>query len=86
VRELAVQLSATCQRAAELTPATEEVANLQIREADARRHTIEAEEKVAALIERARKDDAEAEWVRKQRDDLLQIVAGLRAEHDLARQ
>jgi hypothetical protein len=33
-----------------------------------------------------RKDDVKAEWVRKERDDLLQTMVGLCVEHDLARQ
>jgi hypothetical protein len=33
-----------------------------------------------------RKDDTEAERVRKEQDDLLQTVAGLHVEHELARQ
>jgi hypothetical protein len=82
--ELSVQLAATRQRVAELTPTTEEVSNIRVREADAHRHTVEAEEKVTALIERAHKDDDEAERVPKERDDLLQTVVGLRIERDLA--
>jgi hypothetical protein len=82
--ELAVQLAATRQRVTELTPATEEVANLQIREADAYQHTIESEEKATTLIEQAHKDDAKAERVQKERDDLLHTVAGLCVEHDSA--
>jgi hypothetical protein len=48
--ELSVQLAATRQRVAELTPTTGEVSNLRVREADAHRHTVEAEEKAAALM------------------------------------
>jgi hypothetical protein len=69
--ELAAQLAAAHQRITELTPATEEVANLRIRGADARRHATKAEEKAMALIERACEDNAEAERVWKERDDLL---------------
>jgi hypothetical protein len=83
--ELAVQLAIARQRVTELTPTAEEVANLQIREANARRHTIEAEEKAATLIERAHKDDAKAERAQKEWDDLLHTVAGLRVERDSAR-
>jgi hypothetical protein len=49
---------------------------------DARRHAVEAEEKVVALVERARKDDVEAEWIWKEWDDLLQAMARLCAECD----
>jgi hypothetical protein len=41
---------------AELAPAGEEVANLRIREVNARRHANEAEEKLVALAERLRLD------------------------------
>jgi hypothetical protein len=43
-----------------------------------------AEERAAALIERACKDDAEVERVRKERDDLHQTVARFHVEHDSA--
>jgi hypothetical protein len=69
---------------AELTPATEEVANLWIREGDTRRHTNEAEEKFMALAERARLDAMETERIWKEQDELLQTLVGLHAEHDLA--
>jgi hypothetical protein len=62
-RELAVQLAATRQRVTEITPTTGEVANLGIWEPDAHWHATEAEEKATALIERACKDDMEAERV-----------------------
>jgi hypothetical protein len=42
-------------------------------------------EKAMALIECARKDDAKAKRVRKERDDLLQTEVGLHVECDLAR-
>jgi hypothetical protein len=64
--ELAVQLAAARQRVTELATAAREVANLRIREVDTRWHAAEAEEKVATLIERACKDDAEVERVRKE--------------------
>jgi hypothetical protein len=51
---------------------------------DARRHIVEAEEKFAALIEWARKDDAKAERVWKEQDDLLQTMAGLHIKRELA--
>lgn len=66
--------------------ASEVLANLRIQEADTRRDTNEAKEKLAKLAERSRKDIAEAEWVRKERDNLLQATTGLRMECDLARQ
>jgi hypothetical protein len=83
-RELAVQLAVAHQRLAELVPAAGEVANLRVREANACRHAVGAEEKATALVEHVRKDDAEAEQVRKERDDLLQTMAGLHVERDLA--
>jgi heterodisulfide reductase subunit A-like polyferredoxin len=54
-----------------LSPAAQEVANLQIKEADAHQHTDEAEERAAALVERVCKNDVKAERVRKEQDDLL---------------
>jgi hypothetical protein len=67
---------------AKLAPTGEEVASLWIREADALRHANEAEEKLAALAERARLDATEIEWIQKEQDELLQTMAGLRAERD----
>jgi hypothetical protein len=46
--ELTAQLATACQRVTNLAPTAEEVANLRIREADAHRHVVEAEEKVTA--------------------------------------
>jgi hypothetical protein len=85
-RELAVQFASARQKVVELTPATEEVANLLIREVDAHRHAAEVKEKATALIERAHKDDIEAKRVWKKRYDLLQTMAGLHAKRDSARQ
>jgi hypothetical protein len=62
----------------ELTPAGEEVANLRIKEADARRDAAEAKEKFAALAERARLDAAETERLQKEQDELLQTIVRLR--------
>ena len=56
---------------AELAPATREVVDLQVREKDAHDDTREAEEKLTALIERARTDAVEAKRLRKEQDDLL---------------
>jgi chromosome segregation ATPase len=78
--ELAVQLAAAHQKG------TEEVANLRIKEMDAHRHVVEAKEKAKTLILRVCKDVAEDEWVWKEWDDLLQTIAGLRAECDSVRQ
>ena len=55
----------------ELAPAAQEVANLRVREKDAHDDTREAEEKLTALIERARTDAVEAKRLRKEQDDLL---------------
>ena len=56
---------------AELTPLTEEAANLQSRVTEARRDASEAEKAFEALLVRSRKDDEEAARVRKERDELL---------------
>ena len=56
---------------AELAPAAREVADLRVREKDARDDTREADEKLTALIERARMEAVEAEWLWKEHDGLL---------------
>jgi len=56
---------------AELAPATQEVADLRVREKDARDDAHETKEKLVALIERACTDAMEAERLQKERDDLL---------------
>ena len=56
---------------AELAPTTQELADLQVREKDARDDAHEAGEKLMALIERARMDAIEAKQLLKERDDLL---------------
>ena len=56
---------------AELTPLTEEAANLQSQVATARRDANEAEKAFEALSVRLRKDDKEAAKIRKERDELL---------------
>ena len=56
---------------AELAPTAREVADLQVKEKDARDDAHEAEEKLAALIERACMGAVEAEWLWKEWDDLL---------------
>jgi Spy/CpxP family protein refolding chaperone len=53
---------------------------------DACEHAHEAEEKLAALIERTHVDAAESKRLRKERDDLLRAIEGLRMERDLAHQ
>ena len=55
----------------ELTPLTEEAANLQSWVAEARRDADEAEKAFEALTVRSQKDDEEAARVRKERDELL---------------
>ena len=67
-----VQLIAAQQRVVELTPLTEEVANLWSWVAEARRDDDEAEKAFVALSVRSRKNDEEAARVRKKRDELLQ--------------
>jgi hypothetical protein len=68
----------------ELAPIGREWADLRAREADAREDAREAEEKLAVLIERACTDVVESKQLRKERDDLLRAVEGLRTERDLA--
>jgi hypothetical protein len=75
---LTEQLDAARQKVAELTLVTREVASLRIREADTRRDTDKAKEKLTTLAERARLDAAETERLWKERDELLQTSTGLR--------
>ena len=70
---------------AELALASWEVADLRVREKDARDDACEVEEKLVALIERARMDAVEVERLRKEWDDLLQAVEELYTRIDLAR-
>ena len=56
---------------AELTPLTEEAANLRSWVAEARREADEAEKAFEALSARSWKDDKEAARVRKELDELL---------------
>ena len=56
-----------------------------IKEVEARIDAQEAGEKLVALLERTHMDEAEAERLRKERDDLLQTIEGFHMEHDLAR-
>jgi predicted RNase H-like nuclease (RuvC/YqgF family) len=65
---------------AELTPTSEEVASLRIREANVHRHADEAKEKFVTLAERARLDATKTKQIRKERDELLQTVARLQRE------
>ena len=65
------QLVATQQRVVELTPITEEAANLWSWVAKARWDADEAEKVFEALSARSWKDDEEATRVRKERDELL---------------
>jgi hypothetical protein len=69
--EVTAQLVAAQQRVAELTLLTEKAANLRTREAEARHHANEAEKMFTDLSERSRKDDEEAMWIKKERDELL---------------
>ena len=62
----------------ELTPLTEEVANLWSWVAEAHRDANEAEKVFEALSVRSRKDDKEATRVRKEQDELLQNDAETR--------
>ena len=66
------QLIAAQQRVVELTPLTEEAANLRSWVAEACRDADEAEKAFEALSARSHKDDEEADRVRKEWDELLQ--------------
>ena len=57
-----------------------------MREKDASNDAREAEEELAALIERAHMDVMEAERLQKERDDLLRAIEELHTGIDLARQ
>ena len=70
---------------AELAPATQEVADLRVKEKDARDDAHEAEEKLVALIERACMDAVETDQLQKEHDDLLQAIEELCAGTELAR-
>jgi len=61
------------------------VADLRVREKDARNNTYEAKDKLMALIERACTNAVEAEQLRKERDDLLRAVEELHIGTELAR-
>ena len=69
---------------AELAPTAREVADLRVREKDARDAAREAEEKLVALIKRARMDVMEAERLWKEWDDLLRAIEELHTGIDLA--
>jgi len=56
---------------AELAPTAREVADLRVREKDARDDAREAKEKLVTLIERVRTDAMEAVRLWKEQDNLL---------------
>ena len=68
---LATQLVAVRQEVAELAPATQELADLGVREKDAHDDAPVARKMLMALIKRARTDAMEAEQLWKERDDML---------------
>ena len=70
---------------AELAPTAREVADLRVREKDARGDAREAKGKLVALIERARTDTVAAKLLWKERDDLLRAIEELRTGTELAR-
>ena len=70
---------------AELAPATQEVADLRVKEKDACDDAHEAEEKLTTLIERARMDAMEVERLRKEKDNLLRALEELRTSTEMAR-
>ena len=69
---------------AELAPVRQELADLRIKEVEARIDAQEVGEKLMALLERTHVEEVEAELLRKEWDDLLQTVEGFCMEHDLA--
>ena len=69
---------------AELAPTARELADLQVREKDARNDAREVKEKLAALIERVRTDAVEAERLRKELGDLVRAIEELRMGTELA--
>ena len=71
VGSVIAQLIAAQQRVVELTPLTEEVANLCSLVVEACWDADEAEKAFEALLLRSRKDDEEVTKVRKGRDELL---------------
>ena len=70
---------------AELAPVRQELADLRIKEVEARIDAQEAREKLVALLERTHMDEVEAEWLWTELDDLLKTIEGFHMEHDLAR-
>lgn len=68
---LTAQLATAQQKVMKLAPATEDVTNLRIQEADARWHADEAEQVALEGLERALKDEEEAIAVKKERDELF---------------
>ena len=81
---LAAQLVAARQEVAELAPTIRELADLRVREKDARDDACEAGEKLMALVERVHMDVMEAERLRKEWDDLLWAIEELCMGIDLA--
>ena len=65
------QLVATQHRVVELTSPAEEVTNLWSQVVEARQDADKAEKVFEALSARSRKDDEDANRVRKERDELL---------------
>ena len=70
---------------AELANIRQELADLQIKYAEARDDAREAREKLLDKVESTHTDVAEFEQLRKERDDLLQVVEGFHMERNLAR-
>ena len=60
------------------------MADLRVKEKDARVDAREAEEMLMALIKRVRTDTMEAEQLWKERDDLLRAIEELRTGTKLA--
>ena len=71
---------------AELAPIHQEFTDLRIKIAEARIDAQEVGEKLVALLERTRVDEAEAERLWKEWDDLLQTLEGFCTVCDLCRQ
>ena len=71
---------------AELALATQELADLRVREKDTHDDASETEEKLMALIKRGSVDVAEVEQLLKKHEDLLWTVEELCTECDLSHQ
>lgn len=70
----------------ELASAYEELASLWTKEVEAHHHANQAKKQLHDLAERTRSDAEATKRQRKEQDELLQAMGGLRMEHNLAHQ